>query len=55
MLRDWVASNAHGSVGTDAFRDHTTRHIGPVAEDLLDEWLWDAALPDLPRPAGTSS
>ena len=48
MVRDWVASNAHGSVTTDAFREHASRHLGTLAEELLDDWLWGAALPDLP-------
>ncbi|HKX67371.1 MAG TPA: M1 family metallopeptidase [Intrasporangium sp.] len=55
MLRDWVAGNAHGSVTTEAFREHASQHLGTVAGDLLDEWLWGAALPDLPRPPGISS
>ena len=51
MLRDWVARNAHGSVTTQAFRQLASQHLGLVAEEMLDEWLWAAALPDLPRPS----
>ena len=55
MLRDWVAGNAHGSVTNEAFREHASQHLGPIAEEMLDEWLWGAALPALPRPTGIGS
>ena len=50
MVRDWVADHTHGSVTTDAFQEHASRHLGSMAVDLLDEWIWGAALPDLRIP-----
>ena len=48
MLRDWVASHAHGSVTTEAFAEHVARHHDPqVVAALLDEWVWGTALPEL--------
>lgn len=43
MLREWVSANAHGSVTTQTFTE-----LVPAHADLLDEWLWQTALPAFP-------
>jgi len=49
MLRDWTSENRHGSVTTDQFIAHVSvRTERPVAE-VLNHWLFDHALPKLPR------
>ncbi|MFT2817871.1 M1 family metallopeptidase [Leifsonia sp. A12D58] len=49
MLRDWTLLKRHGSVTTAEFLAHasgyTDRPLGP----LMSSWLFDTALPKLPR------
>lgn len=49
LLRDWVRTNAHGSVTTGMFTEQLARHQrDESATDLLQRWLWEAPLPPLP-------
>ena len=63
MLRDWVTSNRHATVTTDAFIDHAEAHsaraatargardagleAGKATRELLETWLWKLPLPAL--------
>jgi aminopeptidase N len=53
VLRQWVAQNCHGTVSTAAFvrlADKLCTGVGGFsARDLLSPWLYQAALPALPR------
>ena len=49
LVREWVSTNAHGSVTTAAFSDLVAVRLGAgPAESLLDAWLWQDELPPFP-------
>ncbi|WP_457254779.1 M1 family metallopeptidase [Pedococcus sp. P5_B7] len=50
LLRDWAATNRHGTVTTDQFVSAATTAAGGVDEVrvLLHDWLYETALPPLP-------
>lgn len=48
LLKDWVAEHSGGSVTTPGFRAHAARTTGTDLDDLLDAWLTEESLPDLP-------
>jgi aminopeptidase len=49
MLRNWVATYRHGTVSTNKFLDHVQRHCGVPHGRVLEPWLQQARLPELPR------
>jgi aminopeptidase N len=49
MLRSWTAQNRHGSVTTEQFIAHAEASTGVEVRPLLEEWLFEHALPRLPK------
>jgi aminopeptidase N len=47
MLRDWTASNAHGTVTTGMWVDQVRAHAGNQVVRTMDSWLFEAPLPAL--------
>jgi aminopeptidase N len=50
MLRAWTDAHRYGSVTTDLFVDHAQGFTRKPVEALLRRWLFDEALPPLPKP-----
>jgi aminopeptidase N len=50
VLRSWTEQNRHGTVTTGMFLSHVSERAGRSATALLDDWLFAAPLPVLPRP-----
>jgi aminopeptidase len=48
-LRAWVQANAHGTVTTDQVVEFMSAHTGHDLTDLFHSWLFEEALPALPR------
>jgi aminopeptidase N len=48
VLRAWTDRHAHGSVTTDDFIALSVELCGPSVGELLDAWLRDVSLPELP-------
>ena len=48
LLREWVASHRHGSVGRGEFTALAVEVGGSGCADLLDAWLDELPLPELP-------
>jgi aminopeptidase N len=51
MLREWTSRHALGSVSTADFIQHATEFGGPSIAPLINEWLFNLALPALPSSA----
>lgn len=51
MLRDWATLHRHGVVTTAGFTAHAARYTAEPLDELLAAWLYEPALPPLPRPA----
>jgi len=49
MLRSWTAAHRHGSVNTEEFLLHASTHSSLPVVTLLRSWLFERALPRLPR------
>jgi aminopeptidase len=49
MLRDWTAAHRHGSVSTEQFIRHVEGYTNAGIRAILESWLFDAALPALPK------
>lgn len=49
LLHDWAGENRHGSVSTSDFILTADRATGIDSEALLHPWLYEEALPPLPR------
>jgi aminopeptidase N len=49
MLRAWTSANQYGSVTTEQFLDHAAGFAAHDPRPLLSAWLFDAALPALPK------
>ncbi|HEX5522217.1 MAG TPA: M1 family metallopeptidase [Pedococcus sp.] len=50
VLRSWAEHHRHGTVTTGMFLSHVNEAAGRSATVLLDDWLFAAPLPTLPRP-----
>ncbi len=49
MLRDWTAAHRHGSVSTEQFIRHVEGYTSAGIRGILDAWLFETALPPLPK------
>ncbi|MFC6357359.1 M1 family metallopeptidase [Luethyella okanaganae] len=49
-LRAWTTAKRHGSVSTEEFLDHVATRNGDPTRVLLSAWLFETALPPLPKP-----
>ncbi len=49
LLREWVATHAHGSVTTEMFVELAERIAGQPLTELFDRWLFRTDLPELPE------
>ncbi|GAB3665312.1 M1 family metallopeptidase [Nocardioides korecus] len=48
VLRSWVSQHAHGTVTTDLFAEHLAQETDLDVDDLLEAWLAQELLPELP-------
>lgn len=53
MVRSWVAEHSGGVADTDDFVDLVARTCPPRVVVMLRRWLYEPALPSLPRPGST--
>jgi aminopeptidase N len=51
MLREWTIRNRNGVVNTAGFIAHATEFGGVAMEPLINTWLYELALPEMPMPA----
>lgn len=49
MLKAWTGTHRHGSVTTEQFIDHVESSTKTRIRPLLESWLFDEALPALPK------
>ncbi len=49
MLTDWTTANRYGSVSTELFIEHVRNYTRADIRAILDLWLYDEALPRLPK------
>lgn len=57
ILREWVSEHAYGNVQTEEFIALVEKKAGALAgfdaPAFFDAWLYQKALPKLPRPASS--
>ena len=49
LLSSWAAEHAHGTVTTEMFVEHLGERVDADVEPLVQAWLMEPALPELPR------
>ena len=49
LLSSWAAEHAHGTVTTEMFVEHLGERVDADVEPLVQAWLMEPELPELPR------
>ena len=49
LLSSWAAEHAHGTVTTEMFVEHLAERVDADVEPLVQTWLMEPELPELPR------
>lgn len=49
MLKDWTSAHRHGSVSTEQFIEHVEKYTDSDIRGVLAAWLFEKALPKLPK------